>query len=444
MPPAAPSPFHTLRTHSSPLATLHFSTSPSNGLLYSGDQEGWISVLDLRVRRVVAFWKAHEGGVLGLGEWEGGVVSHGRDNIILFHEPLKRPYIAIPTSTNLDPTAYGPKITNALPTNALNFCRFSLIQLSRNGTEGSKGKGKESEGLMAVPSLIDSELVDIYHVPSLKRLHASINLHSQPAPPPSGVDLPGTSKSGLVMSLNLFLPNPSSISTEEQVGLMITYESGHSAILSTPASSLSEVYDARMSKRPNPWDCRWMGKGHNEAIMAGTCDSRGRRGWTVSADHRLVRYEFDQVWDGILRKDNEDVVKPYATKQIGNSSIAVSGDDRVVAVGGWDGKVRLFSAATSKPLGTLSSHRDSVYALAFAHRPSSSPIPLLSEQDNLTQTAESTIVPLSVDASDEDDDDLDEDMDGVPPKERWMASGGKDGKVALWGLMDFGKASAGA
>lgn len=31
-------------------------------------------------------------------------------------------------------------------------------------------------------------------------------------------------------------------------------------------------------------------------------------------------------------------MKPYATKQIGNSSIAVSADDKVVAVGGWDGK----------------------------------------------------------------------------------------------------------
>lgn len=31
-------------------------------------------MLDLRVRRVVAFWKGHEGGVLGLGEWEGGLI----------------------------------------------------------------------------------------------------------------------------------------------------------------------------------------------------------------------------------------------------------------------------------------------------------------------------------------------------------------------------------
>lgn len=29
--------------------------------------------------------------------------------------------------------------------------------------------------------------------------------------------------------------------------------------------------------------------------MASAVDSRGRKGWSVSADHRLVRYEFDLV-----------------------------------------------------------------------------------------------------------------------------------------------------
>lgn len=70
----APVPFHTIRTHSSPLASLHFSASPPNSHLYAGDQDGWISVLDLKVRRVIAFWKGHEGGVLGLGEWQGGLI----------------------------------------------------------------------------------------------------------------------------------------------------------------------------------------------------------------------------------------------------------------------------------------------------------------------------------------------------------------------------------
>lgn len=187
------------------------------------------------------------------------------------------------------------------------------------------------------------------------------------------------------------------------------------------------------------------------------------------------------MWQRKCEKDDDNVMKPYATKQIGNSSIAVSADDKVIAIGGWDGKlvthssifplyqpldlrekarsfgvviklttaslrrIRLFSAATSKPLGTLASHRETVHALAFAHL-AFSPSQPITLADNETSSAEketattetTTEYPEStVDLEDDDDGDVDDDVDSIPPRERWLASGGKDGKVALWGLMDF-------
>lgn len=50
------------------------------------------------------------------------------------------------------------------------------------------------------------------------------------------------------------------------------------------------------------------------------------------------------MWQRKCEKDDENVMKPYATKQIGNSSIAVSADDKVVAIGGWDGKSVIHSS----------------------------------------------------------------------------------------------------
>jgi len=70
--PPPPTPFHVLRHHQSPIHHLAFSSS--NELIYSGDEQGNIAVIDLKLRRVVASWKAHEAGVLGVGEWEGGLV----------------------------------------------------------------------------------------------------------------------------------------------------------------------------------------------------------------------------------------------------------------------------------------------------------------------------------------------------------------------------------
>jgi WD40 repeat protein len=70
--PSPPLPFHILRAHSAPLSALSFA--PGNTHLLAGDQDGVVSVSDLRTRRVAASWKAHAGGVLGVGEWAGGVV----------------------------------------------------------------------------------------------------------------------------------------------------------------------------------------------------------------------------------------------------------------------------------------------------------------------------------------------------------------------------------
>lgn len=68
----APTPFHILRSHASPLAAITFN--PSNTLVYAGDQDGNISITDLRSRRTVSSWRAHEGGILTLQEWNGSLI----------------------------------------------------------------------------------------------------------------------------------------------------------------------------------------------------------------------------------------------------------------------------------------------------------------------------------------------------------------------------------
>lgn len=104
--------------------------------------------------------------------------------------------------------------------------------------------------------------------------------------------------------------------------------------------------------------------------------------------------------------------------------MAISPDEKVLAIGGWDGKIRLFSSATGKPLGELSYHRDTVHCVSFASRRTVSTI----EQEERESTIE---------LGDEDSEDDEGVEDGAPPRERWLVSGGKDRRVALWGLMDF-------
>jgi len=74
--PAPPSslvtPAYVLRAHSAQISCLCFSQR--RNLLYSGDIDGWVGVWDLGTFRPVYFWRAHEGGLLSLADWQGGIL----------------------------------------------------------------------------------------------------------------------------------------------------------------------------------------------------------------------------------------------------------------------------------------------------------------------------------------------------------------------------------
>ena len=58
--------------------------------------------------------------------------------------------------------------------------------------------------------------------------------------------------------------------------------------------------------------------------------------------------------------------RTYKTAYPGRAGLAVRDDERILAIAGWDGAVRVHSAKTFKPLAVLEYHRESVFAVAFA------------------------------------------------------------------------------
>lgn len=81
-----------------------------------------------------------------------------------------------------------------------------------------------------------------------------------------------------------------------------------------------------------------------------------------------------------------------------------------------DSRIRLFSAATLKPLGTLAYHRESVQALAWGNVEHAPP-------------------PRDCTAAlgDSDDESDDEETEAGDPQS-WLASGAKDRRIALWSV----------
>jgi len=77
--------------------------------------------------------------------------------------------------------------------------------------------------------------------------------------------------------------------------------------------------------------------------MAMTVDRDLKRAFTVSADHLIVRYDISSLasTDNLAMTTpgyHAQGIKSFSTGQIGNASLAVSHDGKVVAVGGWDGR----------------------------------------------------------------------------------------------------------
>ena len=102
----------------------------------------------------------------------------------------------------------------------------------------------------------------------------------------------------------------------------------------------------------------------------------------------------------------------FRTKSVGNGAISVRQDGRVCAVGGWDGKIRLFSTKSGKPLGTLRYHKTACQSLTFGN-----------------QFPDSAV----------EDDDLDRDK--KLETRFWLLGGGKDGRISVWNLVGLGKSS---
>ncbi|KAF8271203.1 WD40 repeat-like protein [Lactarius quietus] len=406
--PTAPPPLHTIRSHNSAISAL--SVSCDNERIYSGDVSGLVVITSTRTIRPLASWKAHTDGLLGVEEWgEQQVITHGRDNKLhVWRRPSHAPSTVGGGSASL-PGALELELSYSLDVNALNFCRFSLLPF-----HDGDGHDAETQALVAVPNLVESSLAsadrfaDIWVLPSMERIHAAIGKGNLDALIIPGSDGRGVKNpTGIIMSMRL-LPATSDRTTNSRraLSLISSYENG-----SVKLWKYHNVAKER-SIEGIGWDCVWSCKLHVESVMAMAVSLDGSVALSVSADHLVGRYDLD--------RDSVDAAGTvHRTKHPGNGAVAIHDEGRVCAIGGWDGRVRLFSTKSFKPLGTLVHHKagTGIQALAFAHGRGGGGV-------------------------DEDDDD-EMTMGEKARRARWLVSGGKDGRVVIWELMDFNGARLG-
>ncbi|KAG2130863.1 WD40-repeat-containing domain protein [Suillus clintonianus] len=399
----SPSPIHLLRSHSSAVSTLFISTD--NERLYSGDGAGQVIVTSTRSLRPLASWKAHADSLLGVEEWGSQIITHGRDNKIhVWARPEESASIRPGPATLSDLST--PTICYSLDVNALNYCRFSLLRESKQ------------EGLLAVPNLVESALADIWSLPSRQRLHAAIG---DPLDTSATAFSDGRSgsKSGIIMSIHLFYAPasaPSSSTSAKELRLLCSYENGGVVLRKRTTPENKQTVEGR------GWEVLWKSKLHVESVMAMAVSLDCSFALTVSADHLVGRYDLLKIQPGV-----SDGIA-FKIKHPGNGAIAIRGDGRVCAIGGWDGKVRLYSTKTFKLLGTLAHHKQGCQAVIFV-------CPVDPPLDNVSLHRD-----LRKDDSSGDEDEMT--VEEKHARARWLIAGSADAKVSIWALMNFEKTSA--
>lgn len=122
--------------------------------------------------------------------------------------------------------------------------------------------------------------------------------------------------------------------------------------------------------------------------------------------------------------------KTTNTKHSGQQSLCVRSDGRLLATGGWDTRIRIYSATSLREVAVLKWHKQGVYAVAFSE---------LLDANHTTQSeprwtrrksseAESQVARVV----DTGLAKLQRQREEAMQRKHWVAAGAKDGRVSLW------------
>ncbi|KAL4985959.1 WD40-repeat-containing domain protein [Aspergillus falconensis] len=432
-PPATPT--YILRGHGAPIHALQIFKQ--NLRLVSGDADGWIVVWDLIFKRPIAVWKAHEGAVLEVKGFShrGGrlteMYTHGRDHklrvwrfraedeeILQKTLPVDAGEQATTTSSQKQP-AIQPWLIHSLPVNALNFCAFSMLSLFDNGITlqqlDEKNHIPPSAGLIAVPNALDSGAIDLFHLPSERRI---CTIPTDPAV-----------KTGMVMAVRL----TRSLSTKD-LHVAAAFEDGHVMVFACRGVFRDDKLSVDAG-RSWKWERLYLSRPHSQPVLSIDLAPSGEYFVSSSADAVLAKHPVPPL-DGPDAR--EAPLKSVNTKHAGQQGLRIRSDGKIFATAGWDSRVRIYSCKTMKELAVLKWHKEGCYAVAFANI-SAAPAEatdLASTTDQLPGMANDTdeMAVIQREGNEFSLAQVQRQRSLKVQKTHWLVAGSKDGKISLWDI----------
>ncbi|KAJ5587209.1 uncharacterized protein N7459_002974 [Penicillium hispanicum] len=424
---APATPVYILRGHAAPIHALDIFSR--NLRLVSGDAEGWIVVWDLVTKRPVTVWKAHEGAVLEvkgfcIGNGGSEIYTHGRDHklcvwkIRVEDEGFLDKTLPVDYSTGRGSAQTGsqPWLVHSLPVNALNFCAFAMtfIDAIRSSSTGDAQETSNPDKiLLAVPNALDSGGIDIFHLPSERRI---TTIPSDPS-----------IQTGMVMAVNIFLSPPG------DVYVVSAFEDGHVMVsMHRGPLTAAEMEPGNAASSSWRWEKLYISRPHTQPVLSIDVSPARDYFLSSSADALIIKHPIPSPdSDGgmpVVNRKEDLPLKTTNTKHSGQQGLRMRRDGKIYATAGWDSRIRVYSGKTMKELAVLKWHQEGCYSVAFGEVAPSceslSPDGPESET-NPRQITHSQSLSLAA---------IRRQRDQKIQQTHWLAAGSKDGKISLWDI----------
>lgn len=288
-----------------------------------------------------------------------------------------------------------PWLQHSMAVSALNFCAFAFCAALRDG-EREYGPG---QAFIVVPNALDSGGIDIFHLPSERRV--------------SVLKADAQIKTGMVMALDVFHHPETRLLT-----MVSGYEDGSTMVHQRrPLVSLCEkwLWERILCTRP-----------HSQPVLSLNTTPSKNFYFTSSADDVVAKVAIPT--SSLNGDENSKPAKIANTKHSGQQDLTLRNDGRIFATAGWDSRIRVYSAKTLNELAVLKWHRDGCYSIAFAGIFLSGLLEASAETVNgqtLLAPKESGETALEA---------IRHQRSSKAKMTHWLAAGGKDGKISLWDI----------
>lgn len=295
--------------------------------------------------------------------------------------------------------------------------------VNSDGLPGFPSRSAKPENtLFAVPNALDSGGVDIFHLPSERRI--------------STISSDQSVKTGMLMAVNLF------VSPDGEIFVASAYEDGHVMVfvhrgpLKTP--SFEREY---INANPLKWDRLYASRPHTQPVLSLDVSASHEYFISSSADALIVKHPIPSAKSGgyipAAGYKEESALKSVNTKHSGQQGLRIRSDGKIFATAGWDGRFRVYSGKAMKELAVLKWHKDGCYAVAFGDTENISPS-VSSSRDSAeidpdnpgsNATEQTAVKPPDYSLT-----AVQQQRNQKVKQTHWLAGGSKDGKISLWDI----------